>query len=218
MAKNEINVPDSMWDTARVDPECDFSGVDCVFGYGSLTWKPPCDVSMIESSFVAVVRGWTRRFWQESMDHRGTPESPGRVITILRDDHPDINRLSTEPENETVGVVYKMKNIDKMLPDLDFRERNGYTRTLVKYQGVDGGMSGSAILYYAQPGVDPSYLGAQKLEDVASVIATSVGPSGPNKDYLFNLETWCKQNNVDDTHILELSNLVRADLVRALML
>eukprot|EP00040_Diaphanoeca_grandis_P020217 m.107498 g.107498 ORF g.107498 m.107498 type:complete len:230 (-) comp27800_c3_seq2:96-785(-) len=198
-----------IWDTAEVDPTCDFTGVDCVFGYGSLVWKPPCDPSLIESSHVAALHGWTRRFWQESLDHRGTPESPGRVVTILRDDHPDVNRQEGDEESVTVGTVFKMKNIEDMLVELDFRERNGYTRTLAHYHSVNGGPSGKAIVYYAKPGNDPSYIGKQSIEDVAKVIATSVGPSGPNRDYLFNLETWCTANNVDDDHILPLATMVR---------
>jgi cation transport regulator ChaC len=30
-----------------------------------------------------------------------------------------------------VGMMYRIKDMDAVLPELDFREKNGYTRTVV---------------------------------------------------------------------------------------
>src|SRR5690606_20352945 len=63
-----------------------------LFGYGSLIFRP--DFPFLARR-PARIRGWARRFWQGSHDHRGTLSHPGRVATLIQ-----------QPEAECVGMAF----------------------------------------------------------------------------------------------------------------
>ena len=105
-----------------------------VFGYGSLIWRP--DMSYTDRR-VGWIEGWARRFWQESVDHRGVPGAPGRVATLV-----------AEPGARTWGVAFRVG--PEVLGPLDVRERGGYHRLDLTVHTRDGGAL-RAVTYVAGP-------------------------------------------------------------------
>ena len=94
----------------------DADGGFWLFGYGSLIWNP--DVPF-DDRRPARLRGWARRFWQGSHDHRGTPEAPGRVVTLIEAGDAFVDGLAFRiPGGEAKEILAR----------LDHREKNGYAR------------------------------------------------------------------------------------------
>ena len=164
-----------------------------VFGYGSLIWRP--DMPYRERR-VARVRGWMRRFWQGSHDHRGVPHAPGRVVTLV-----------PEPTESCEGMAYFIDDsvVEPTFAGLDHREKNGYERHEVRLE-LRGGGACDGVVYIAAIG-NHAYLGPAPDAEMVEQIRRSAGPSGANIDYLRDLAAALRMLEIDDPHVFELERL-----------
>ena len=167
-----------------------------IFGYGSLMWRP--DFAFSERC-AAVARGWSRRFWQGSTDHRGVPEAPGRVVT-----------LEAMPASRCWGLAYRVAAVaaEEVLERLDHRERGGFDRVEVDVTlRRDGHAAVRAITYVAGPD-NPNYLGPAPLLEIADQVRGSHGPSGSNVEYARRLAETLRVFELEDEHVFELAALL----------
>ena len=164
-----------------------------VFGYGSLIYK--VDFPYLRRE-VASIRGWKRRFWQGSHDHRGTPESPGRVVTLV-----------PAPGIICKGVAYLVE--PRVFAHLDHREKNGYSRFSIDIRFAASGQCVDGVLYVADRD-NPAFLGPASLGELADHIARAHGPSGSNRDYVVQLAEALRELEDDDPHVHALDELLSA--------
>ncbi|OEY71070.1 gamma-glutamylcyclotransferase [Rheinheimera salexigens] len=157
-----------------------------LFGYGSLIYK--VDFPFLEQR-PAKIFNWQRRFWQGSHDHRGTPESPGRVATLIE-----------APGASCEGMAFRVEA--SVFEQLDYREKNGYLRFKTDLHFADNEVN-TGITYIATTD-NTAYLGPASEKDIASHIARSAGESGDNSDYLLQLAQALRQLEVDDPHVFEI--------------
>ena len=164
-----------------------------VFGYGSLIWRPGFDFIEAHS---ANLHGYVRRFWQGSHDHRGVPEQPGRVVTLVPDEHQRCTGMAYLIHAETVTSTFEQ---------LDHREKNGYERITTDLHLADG----RAVpgLVYIAPVDNFAYLGEADIRDIAEQIIQCTGPSGRNIDYLTELAQALRKLDACDDHVFELESL-----------
>ncbi|GIK01310.1 hypothetical protein Aspvir_005343 [Aspergillus viridinutans] len=118
-----------------------------VFGYGSLIWKPP---PHYDQRIPGYIDGYVRRFWQVcthsqnsaiakislinlSTDHRGTPEAPGRVVTVIERgfwetlDDPHAHLESSAARVWGAAYHIPASHAEEVHDYLDDREIDGYT-------------------------------------------------------------------------------------------
>ncbi|KAF2723250.1 ChaC-like protein [Polychaeton citri CBS 116435] len=202
-----------------------------LFGYGSLIWKPPPHYDLRVPGYI---EGYVRRFWQVSEDHRGTPEAPGRVVTLI-----DRQLWETLTDQHAIapprvwGAAYRIPSLHvaEVTEYLNIREINGYsiqytpfkrpdditlTDQTVRAAPDDAGKTHpdeipNCLVYIGLPD-NPQFLGPQDPQALAEHIVKSRGPSGENKDYLYQLEVALDELSKEshDDHIKDLAGRCRA--------
>ena len=135
-----------------------------VFGYGSLVWKTGFPY---RRRLVGYVKGMMRRFWWWSLDHRGVPGAPGRVVNLLASDN---------PESRVWGVAYEIPDEQwegGVKEHLDHREKGGYKQQTTLFHPKESGESPIEVTLYLGPLDDKQYAGPAPLEEMAQTILQS---------------------------------------------
>ena len=167
-----------------------------VFGYGSLIWRPAFPHAERRA---ACARGFARRFWQGSPDHRGVREAPGRVLTLV-----------PQPEALCWGVAYRVEDAawDEVLAILDERESGGFERRSLEIGfDADGEARLPALTYVAGEG-NPNFLGPAPLPAIAAQIRGAHGRSGANRDYALQMAAALRELRVGDAHVFAVAELL----------
>ncbi|CAJ2674450.1 unnamed protein product [Trifolium pratense] len=185
-----------------------------VFGYGSLISKAGFNY---DERLVGFIKGYRRVFYQGSTDHRGTPEFPGRTVTL----EPAEGEICTVGSclqdlkgRRSRNCIDDFDVINLKIEYLEVREkqydRKEYVDIFTELNAATPAVSG-ALVYIASPDkkVNVNYLGPASVEDIARQIVQAEGPSGPNREYLFVLENALLQIGSKDEHVIDLANEVR---------
>jgi cation transport regulator ChaC len=162
------------------------TGPTWLFGYGSLIWRQ--DFPFLDAR-PAFVTGWERRFWQGSHDHRGVPDDPGRVVTLIR-----------SSGRRCYGRAFLIE--PDVFEHLDHREINGYRR-----YPVDLGLPQAQVpgVMYVADTDNPAFLGDAPIDAMVAQIRRCAGASGTNVEYVLELARALRALDETDPHVEDLA-------------
>ena len=117
--------------------------------------------------------------------------------------------LVRSPGEVCWGIAYRIEPgiTDEILAKLDYREKGGYDRLELPLYFKDGRKE-KGFTYFATTS-NPNYLGQAEPRQIAEQIMSATGPSGPNIDYLLNLELALRDMNTCDPHVSRIAAQVR---------
>jgi len=169
-----------------------------VFGYGSLVWRPAFPFLERRPGYIC---GWARRYWQGSTDHRGVPEAPGRVVTLI-----------PAPHCQCWGIAYRVAPDawQRVTATLDHRERGGFDRKYVTVEFREPDHSAVRAVVYVATERNPNYLGPASDAEIAAQIRNAHGPSGANAEYALELAAALRGIEAVDDHVFTIADLLAA--------
>ncbi len=168
-----------------------------IFGYGSLMWNPEFD---FDTRRVATLYGYHRAFCLWSRINRGTPDSPGLVLTL-------------EAGGSCRGLAYRLRRASdrEQLSRLWRREMSmGSYRP--RWVDVHAGTERFQALAFVVNRCCTGYAGKLPLDTMVNTIATASGKYGTSAEYLFNTEAALAQHGIRDDRVRQLAERVRAHM------
>jgi cation transport protein ChaC len=171
-----------------------------IFGYGSLMWNPGFEW---DKKRVATVYGYHRSFCLWSRINRGTPESPGLVLTL-------------EQGGSCRGLAFRLaKGRDREeLSRLWTREMSMGSYRPRWLECRSGGESFEALAFVVNRRCT-GYAGKLPLETMVRTIATAHGKYGPCCEYLFRTEAALHEHGIRDDRVKLLAERVRTHIQAA---
>ena len=155
-----------------------------VFGYGSLMWRPGFPYAERQR---AVLHGRRRAFCIYSVHHRGIPDAPGLVLGLA-------------PGGSVRGVVFRVAAGDWPGVHAYLLEREQPTETYLESWSEVRLADRRRVraLVWVSDMRHPQWAGRLDLDSQARLIAGSEGLSGRNIDYLRDLVSHLREEQVRD--------------------
>ncbi|KAI7690132.1 Glutathione-specific gamma-glutamylcyclotransferase 1 [Sarcoptes scabiei] len=183
-----------------------------VFAYGSLIWNPGFEFRKV---LVGHIKGYARRFYQGSDSHRGSPETLGRVATLIDTKNGDDN---DSDEQTTWGLAFLIDDEETSMKYLQQRESSigGYTTILTNFYPKEKKLEKFPVMVYMAMPENRLFLGPSSISKIAEDIANAQGYSGHNIEYLSKLIAFMKIElpNIRDEHLESLELEVKTILKR----
>jgi cation transport protein ChaC len=167
-----------------------------LFAYGSLIWKPACDV--VEQR-VGVARGWHRAFclgWD--LWFRGCDERPGLMLSL---DH----------GGQCKGVAYRLPpdaveaNLGKLLRREMRAKPAAHSPRWVTVHTDDASLRAITFVINRKGG---RYVDGLSLEEIADALAGAAGPVGSMAEYLYSTVNHLEELEIHDKKLWRLQELV----------
>jgi cation transport protein ChaC len=118
--------------------------------------------------------------------------------------------LIPAPEQQCWGVAYRVapEAWERVIADLDYRERGGFDRKDVTVEFRD--RDGVQALVYVATERNPNFLGPAPDAEIAAQIRGAHGPSGPNTEYALELAAALRGIDAEDDHVFTIADLLGA--------
>ena len=131
-------------------------------------------------------------------------------ITLTTEEEITINK--DDQDSCCTGLVWlvNQEDVTDVIADLDYRERGGYERQIVKVKLLEdtpyhkSGEFADVIVYRGSV-TNPNFK-VNSHNIAADIIAAAHGKSGPNAEYIFNLVNFMTSNNLEDEYIKRLAH------------
>lgn len=170
-----------------------------VFAYGSLIWKPACD---IDGQRPAHLHGWHRKFCMRLVRFRGTPDCPGLMMSLDRGGscRGVIQRLPAPAAAERIEQLLR-REISVKPP-----------AHVPRWVPVSSeGMRLKAIVFAVDPRAS-NYSGDHTLEETAAILARACGHWGSCAEYLMHTVAHLEDLGIHDRYLWKLQARV-AELI-----
>jgi cation transport protein ChaC len=170
------------------------SGDLWVFAYGSLIWKPACEV---EDCGLAHLRGWHRRFCLRLMRFRGTTDMPGLMMALDRGGACNgiLQRIPERFAAERLEVILRRETSVKPVSNLP---------RWMKVESTDGPRT---ALAFAINRKGPTYC-RQDLAATADILSRACGHWGTGAEYLMQTVAHLEDRGIHDPYLWQLQRMV----------
>ena len=172
-----------------------------IFAYGSLIWKPACEV---DGQRHALLRGWHRRFCLRLLRYRGSIDCPGLMMAL------DVG-------GSCRGVAQRIpaRHVEERLGQLLRRETSVKPASnLPRWMTVETEEGRMRALAFAINRKGPTYCGPHTLEQTADILSRACGHWGTGAEYLMHTVAHLEDLGIHDRYLWRLQELV-AERIKA---